>query len=181
MAHSRCSTGNCYMNKRPNTQAGCWLDGDNLHRHALGELTAQSSHQWRREWECRRSCSLDPEQVWLCFLSHAQGPPGNQHHHLCPEVFPRILRNTTPGQGWGCGAGDHPSPLLRSPRAAASLTHPAPTGGPSPTCPSAVSSLRCGRHSWVSAPNTEINKVGQSHPDPSVLRFLLKGEEKTRL
>ena len=27
MAHSRCSTGNCHMNKRLNTQAGCWLDG----------------------------------------------------------------------------------------------------------------------------------------------------------
>lgn len=110
--------------------------------------------------------SPDPEQVRLRFLSHAQGPPGNQYHHLCPEVLPGILRNTTPGRGWGCGGGDHPSPLLRSPRAAASHAHPAPTGGPNPTCPSAVSSLRCGRHSWVSAPNTEI-KWGRATLTPA--------------
>lgn len=151
MAHSRCSTGNCHMNKRLNTQAGCWLDGGHLSRRALGELMAQSSHQWRSEGKHRRSCSLDAEQVRQCFLSQAQGPLGNQHHHLCPEVSPGILRNTTPSRGWGC---DHPSPLLRSPKAATSHAHPAPTGGPNSTCPSAVSSLKCSSHSWVSAPNT---------------------------
>lgn len=126
MAHSRCSTGNCYMNKRPNTQAGCWLDGDHLRRHALGELTAQSSHQWRSEGERRRSCSLDPEQVWLCFLSHAQGPPGNQHHHLCPEVFPGILRNTTRAGGRGVVRGTIPARCCGHPGRPPAMPTPPP-------------------------------------------------------